>query len=224
MEIPREDSPPRADTPSVSTLDSWSTDVEKVLYDIRDNSDILSQHHKAAYIVLQTQLVYFRVPLIILSALNSVFSVGLSTYLVQQTVSTVNCLMSLICACISSVELFLQIQKKQEVELASYHGYYLLGTKISATLKLSREHREGEGLTFLNNMISEYNNLFEQSNVNDQGIDDRLVFIVNPHTTIPTRSTTSPLRLFQRSQSNGSSPRSGRRPVALIAGDPTSRI
>ena len=223
MDTPRDDSSPRVDTPSVSTLDTWSTDVEQILYDIRDNSDILSQHHKDAYIVLQTQLVYFRIPLIILSALNSVFSVGLSAYLVQQTVSTVNCLMSLICACISSLELFLQIQKKQEVELASYHGYYLLGTKISAMLKLSREHREGEGLTFLNNMISEYNNLFEQSNVNHQGIDDRLVFILNPHRSTKT-VTKSPLRIFQRSTSNLPSPRSLRRPVHLLAEDPSSRI
>jgi hypothetical protein len=71
----------------------------------------------------------------------------------------------------------LQIQKKLEVELSSYQGYYLLGTKISATLKLERTHREVEGLTFLNKMISEYNNLFEQSNVGKLNIDDKLVAI-----------------------------------------------
>jgi hypothetical protein len=173
--------PPRSPTPpsgnSDHSLDHWSSDVEHVLDNVRANSDILSTHHKQSYLKLQAQLVYFRVPLIILSALNSVFSVGLSIYIEQQTVSSVNCLISLICACISSVELFLQIQKKLEVELSSYHGYYLLGTRISATLKLERAHREVEGLTFLNNMLSEYNNLFEQSCVNKLDIDDKLVQI-----------------------------------------------
>lgn len=162
---------------SDASMDHWSSDVERVLEDIRHNADILATHHKMSYLGLQSQLVYFRVPLIIFSALNSVFSVGLNVYLKQQTVSTVNCLISLACACISSVELFLQIQKKLEVELSSYQGYYLLGTKISATLKLERTHREVEGLTFLNKMISEYNNLFEQSNVGKLNIDDKLVAI-----------------------------------------------
>lgn len=159
------------------SVEHWSSDVEHVLADVRSNAEILSEHHKEAYLHLQSLLVYFRVPLIILSAVNSVFSVGLSVYIDQESVSTINCLISLVCACISSVELFLQIQKKLEVELASYHGYYLLGTKISATLKLSRDHREIEGISFLNTVISEYNNLFEQSCVNRKSIDDQLVKI-----------------------------------------------
>jgi len=181
---------------SDATVDHWSTDIEKILYDIRFNSEVLSLHHKAAYMLLQERLGYFRIPLIVLSAVNSVFSVGLNAYLQQSTVSTINCLMSLLCACISSVELFLQIQKKMEVELASYHGYYLLGTRISATLKLNREHREIEGLTFLNQATAEYNNLFEQSNVNGHNIDDQLVSIVNPHTPLTVTPTKNPIRLF----------------------------
>ena len=132
------------DDSTATTSDPWSTDIEDILEDIRANSEVLAKHHKDAYIKLHSQLVYFRVPLIIISALNSVFSVGLSAYLVQSTVSTINCLMSLICACISSVELFLQIQKKMELELTSYHGYYLLGakmiTKVSTGLGKSNGH------------------------------------------------------------------------------------
>ena len=163
-----------------STIENWSTDIEQILEDIRHNSEVLARHHKQSYIGLQAQLIYFRVPLIILSALNSVFSVGLGVYIDQQTVSTTNCLISLVCACISSVELFLQIQKKLELELSSYHGYYLLGTKVSAELKLERAHREVDGLNFLHSTVSEYNNLFEQSCVNARDIDDQLVVILKP--------------------------------------------
>jgi len=182
---------------SDGTIDHWSTDVEKVLYDIRANSEILSKHHKAAYMLMQERLVYFRIPLIVFSAVNSVFSVGLNAYVSQQYVSTINCLVSLLCACISSVELFLQIQKKMEVELASYHGYYLLGTRISATLKLDRQHRESEGISFLNQSIADYNNLFEQSNVDIKDIDDQLVGIINPHAPVVVTKG-SPSRLFSR--------------------------
>ena len=205
INMDRDPTPPREDA-SETTVDHWSTDVEKVLYDIRANSEVLSNHHKAAYMLLQERLVYFRIPLIVLSAVNSVFSVGLNMYLIQATVSTINCLVSLLCACISSVELFLQIQKKMEVELSSYHGYYLLGTRISATLKLNREHREVEGITFLNQAIAEYNNLFAQSNVNVSAIDDQLVSIINPH--IPLKITASPMRMFGLPYRSPRSPRS----------------
>jgi len=172
--------PTKPGSTTSSTEEQWSTDIERVLQDIRTNSEILSAHHKKAYIRLQSQLVYFRVPLIIISAVNSVFSVGLANYIEQETVSTVNCLLSLSCACISSVELFLQIQKKLEVELNSYHGYYLLGTRISAMLKLDRRHRDVEGLTFLNSMVNEYNNLFEQSCVDNEDFTDVLVYFNLP--------------------------------------------
>jgi hypothetical protein len=172
------------DSNSTSSADSWSKDIEDVLEDIRANSEELSKHHKQSYIVLQAQLVYFRVPLIIISALNSVFSVGLNAYLVQTTVSTINCLMSLICACISSVELFLQIQKKLELELNSYHGYYLLGAKISSVIKLDRTHREIEGLVFLNTIVNDYSNLFENSCVSNKDITDQLLAKMEHRSTL----------------------------------------
>ena len=168
-------SPASPSAASSSSAEHWSDDIERILQNIRSNSEILAKHHKESYLKLQSQLVYFRVPLIIISAMNSVFSVGLNAYLEQQTVSTINCLMSLACACISSVELFLQIQKKLEIELNSYHGYYLLGTRVSAMLKLDRSHRELDGINFLNNVVNDYNNLFEQSNVDIQEFTDEFV-------------------------------------------------
>ena len=170
---------------TTSSAEHWSDDIERILQDVRSNSEILSVHHKKSYLQMQSQLIYFRVPLIIISALNSVFSVGLSNYIEQGTVSTINCLLSLSCACISSVELFLQIQKKLEVELNSYHGYYLLGTRISAMLKLDRGNREVEGITFLNSVVNDYNNLFEQSCVGQQDFKDDLVKFALPGSDTP---------------------------------------
>ena len=99
---------------SDQTVESWSTDIETILSNLLENVNELQREHKAKYIALQSQLIYFRVPLIILSSVNSVFSVGLSAYVEQQAVSTINCLISLTCACISSVELFLNIHKNMD--------------------------------------------------------------------------------------------------------------
>ena len=208
--LQKEEGSIESQTPSeTSTIDHWSDDVESVLHDIRSNCDIMSKHHKDSYLKLQNSLVYFRVPLIVLSALNSVFSVGLNAYLAQQTVSTVNCLISLCCACISSIELFLQIQKKLEDELSSYQGFYLLGSKISATLKLERPHRDPEGIPFLQSCISEYNNLFEQAIVNGASYEDQLVAIVNPNKPTVLKKSSNPLRLLSKLSKGSLSPSSG---------------
>jgi len=157
------------------TLDGWSKDIETILDNLLDNVNKLQEQHRQRYLQSQSLLVFFRIPLIILSSLNSVFSVGLTNYMEQNIVSTLNCLISLICACISSVELFLNINKNMEASLQSYHGYKLLGIKISSCRKLNREHREKNAIGFLNECISEYKNLLEQSTVLLTDLDDKLL-------------------------------------------------
>lgn len=157
------------------TVGSWSTDIETILTNLLENVNELQREHKTKFIMLQSQLIYFRVPLIILSSLNSVFSVGLSAYVEQQIVSTINCLISLTCACISSVELFLNIHKNMEITVSSYHGYKLLGIKISSCLKLDREHRDKNAQGFMHDCIADYRSLLEQSVVLIKDLDDRLL-------------------------------------------------
>ena len=163
------------DGDSDTTVATWSRDIETVLDQILENTNRLQEVHRANYLLLKSQLVYFRIPLIVLASLNSVFSVGLSAYMQQNLVSTINCLISLVCACISSVELFLNINKNMEVTLQSYHGYKLLGIRISSTRKLDREHRDKNAIAFMNECVSEYKKLLEQSVVIIADLDDSLL-------------------------------------------------
>ena len=76
---------------SNSTNSEWSDDIEQILENIRHNSVILSNEHKKEYLYLKGFLIYFRLPVIILSGINSVFSIGLNTYIDQTTVSLITC-------------------------------------------------------------------------------------------------------------------------------------
>jgi hypothetical protein len=163
-----------------STELSWTQDIETVLRNINDNSDRLQEQHRRLYLNYSNQLYYYRVPIIILSSINSVFSVGLVQYVPQTTTSVVNCLISLGCACISAIELFVGVNKSIESSLMTYHGYKLLSIKISTCLKLSRNNRELEGVPFLKEVISEYNKLLEQSIVITDYLDDVLTYKQNP--------------------------------------------
>ena len=154
--------------------DSWSNDMELVLDNIRKNSLLLSEHHKKAYLYYRSYLKYFRIPTIILSALNSVISIGLSAYVPQKFVSEITCVVSLVCGIITSIELYLNIQKYMESELMMSKDFYILSTDIFKALALDRKNRGMDGKTFLDNNYSTYCKLIENSNVSTSEMADNL--------------------------------------------------
>lgn len=155
----------------------WSADVEELCRDIETNTSRLSDIHKMNYLMLTEQQKYFKIPIIILSACNSIFAVGLSKYVSQDITSSINCILSLICSVIASIELYIALQKRIETELTSYRAYYMLSVKINNCLKLQADHRqETNGIQFLLEVENEYRSLFNDALVHKQQIEDKLIF------------------------------------------------
>ena len=166
---------------SDETIQGWSTDIENLCLDIQTNTSRLAEIHKQNYLTLINLHRYFQIPVIVISTFNSVFAIGLTAYASQTIVSTVNCIMSMICSIIVSIELYLNIIKKTDKELTSYRAYYMLSVKIGNTLHLEREHRQvKDGISFLLEVENEYNRLFNESNVHQQSLDDNLIRINSP--------------------------------------------
>ena len=105
-------------------MSDWTSDIESVLEQIRINSILLSKEHKKRYFYLTEILRYFRLPVIIISGINSIVSVGFQPYIDQGTISMLTCLLALLCSIIGSIELYLTIQKSMENELTSSKDYY----------------------------------------------------------------------------------------------------
>jgi len=152
----------------------WSNDIESVLESIRINSVVLNNEHKKRYIYLKGFLRYFRIPIIVLSGVNSVLSVGAQPYLQQGLISVSTCLVSLIITIIGSIELYLSIQTQMENELSTSKEFYLLSIDIFKMLSLERQHRTIEGKAFLDDKFAIYEKLIEQSNVVNKKIQDKL--------------------------------------------------
>jgi len=156
----------------------WSCDIEQRLEAIQDNSAQQALISKQEYLDLMYLQKFFKIPVIVLSGINSVFAVGLNAYASQSAVSIINCLLAFVCATVGSIELYLNISKKIEVSLNSFQSFYLLSIKINNTLKLDREHRsELDGRKFLSDCLNEYEQLFSQNNVSPENIIDKLVHI-----------------------------------------------
>ena len=171
-----------------------STDIETLLDKIRRNSVELNYAHKKKYEKLKNKLVYFRLPTICLSAINSVFSVGLSAYMKQQDVSVINCLISLICGIIVSVELYLQIEKAMSIEYDVSKSYYLLSIEIQRFLLTNRQNRTIDCQPFLDKSYNQYTKLLENSRLLKHSIHDNLTNLeyedkILGITITPTQST-----------------------------------
>jgi hypothetical protein len=143
----------------------WSEDIEKILENIRLNSIILSTYHKDRYYHYKGHLKYFKLPLIVLSSITSIASVGMTPYMEQGDISLLTCLLSLVSAILASIELYLGIQKNMEQELIASRNFLLLAYSIYKVLNLQVEHRVEKGRLFLDETYNEYIKLVENANL-----------------------------------------------------------
>lgn len=143
----------------------WSEDIEKILENIRLNSIILSTYHKDRYYHYKGHLKYFKLPLIVLSSITSIASVGMTPYMKQGDISLLTCLLSLVSAILASIELYLGIQKNMEQELIASRNFLLLAYSIYKVLNLQVEHRVEKGRLFLDETYNEYIKLVENANL-----------------------------------------------------------
>lgn len=145
--------------------DAWTTDTEVILNKIRINCNTLSEYHRLRFIKLKESIKWFRIPVIIVSGINSVFSVGLNAFIDQGIVSVLNCLLSLICGIIVSIELYLQLQTQIDTEQANSKDFYLLGIQIFKILSLQPENRNVEPSSYLDEVYASYTKYVSQSNI-----------------------------------------------------------
>jgi hypothetical protein len=152
----------------------WTDDVEKFLNAIRINSLKLSEYHRRNYLNLKNKIKYFRIPTLALSSINSVFSVGLNAFVAQSTVSVLNCLISLVCGIIVSVELFLQVQSRMDQSNSLSKDFYIISTDIFKTLSLERENRRCDPFAYMEEKFADYSKFRGSSELLSVHLKDEL--------------------------------------------------
>jgi len=149
-------------------------DVDTILNKIRDNSMVLSNYHRKRYLFLKGRLKYYRIPIIVISALNSVGAVSLQNFFPQKYISLVNMFLSLTVGIIGSIEMFFNITKQMESELSESKSFYVLGCDIFKYLSLNKEKRIDDEREFLNEIYGRYIKLVESSIILKKKVVDKL--------------------------------------------------
>lgn len=167
------------------SMDNWTDDIEKLLHDIRINSAMMSNQHKIKFFYYKKVSARFRIPTIILASVASVSSVGLQSYITQQHISAITCLISLVVGVINSIELYLRLQDNLENELDKSKQYYQLSTDIFKVTTLNSENRVGDPHKILDEFYDRYIDLFSQSNLMRTTFKDKLISIPKVKTGFP---------------------------------------
>lgn len=153
---------------------SWTTDIDSILEKIRQNCVAMSKAHKNKYFYLKHVLQYFKLPIIIVSAFNSAFSVCLQPYTEQQNISIINCSLALLCSIIGSIEIYLGLSKGVEDEILISKEYYLLSINIYKILSLEVSNRPSDSRIILESFWNEYSALVDKSRLLNIKITDVL--------------------------------------------------
>ena len=144
--------------------EQWTEGIFDVLDRIRVNCYELSEIHSYKYEYYKEVAKAYRIPIIVLSGINTFAAVGLNGALDPQYVGILTSLISLACGIITAVELYLNVQKKMENELISHKDYYKLSLEIYKTIKIEADKRGVDGKTFLDDKFNVYEKLLQNSN------------------------------------------------------------
>lgn len=144
--------------------EQWTEGIFDVLDRIRVNCYELSEIHSYKYEYYKEVAKAYRIPIIVLSGINTFAAVGLDGALDPHAVGIITSLISLACGIITAVELYLNVQKKMENELISHKDYYKLSLEIYKTIKIEADKRGVDGKTFLDDKFNAYEKLLQNSN------------------------------------------------------------
>ena len=146
-------------------INDWSDDIEIYLNKIRINSIYHSETHKKRFFNLEKKIKFFKIPIIVISSINSVISIGLINYINNNLLSSITCVLSLSVSIIGSVELYLNIDKNKDLELSTSKEYYILSIDIFKNLSLYRDKREFPAKEYLLKIYNDYCSLIQKSNL-----------------------------------------------------------
>tara|TARA_B100000035_G_scaffold88957_1_gene74897 strand:- start:486 stop:1694 length:1209 start_codon:yes stop_codon:yes gene_type:complete len=146
---------------------SWTTNIERILDNLRINCAQLSNYHRYKYAHCKKQIKWFKIPVIILSGINTFISVGIKELLNQTYISIATAVVSLLCGVITSIEMFMKYQDKMETELHTYKAYYKISMDIYSMISIDKNLRSKNGQEFLKEQMEEYSKIKHNSRPED---------------------------------------------------------
>uniref|UniRef100_A0A2V0RBH3 SMODS and SLOG-associating 2TM effector domain-containing protein n=1 Tax=viral metagenome TaxID=1070528 RepID=A0A2V0RBH3_9ZZZZ len=119
--------------------------------------------YKKRYERARKQLSYYKVPIIVLSSVNSVFSVGAERYFERHVIAAVTCILALTVGVVQALQIFFQVDERRENYLTTCRDMRRLHLKIMGTLNLERPQRACSADKFMAEIQAEYLEIIDKA-------------------------------------------------------------
>jgi hypothetical protein len=117
----------------------------------------------------------FNIPILIVSAINSLTAVALNAFIAQEYVSVLNAVLSAGTGVLGSIQLYLKLNEKMTKATRASVAFKRISLKISRELALARDVRTSEGPAFVQDCFSDFNQTLESANPLDKKLEEFLV-------------------------------------------------
>lgn len=169
----------------------WTREDEEFLKKMELQCDVYYKHNVTDYKYYHQLASKFNIPILMLSALNSLCAVVLNQFIDQKYVSIVNAVVSAGTGVLGSVQLYMKITEKLSNALRSSILFKRLGMKISKELSIDAHERGTEGQIFMNECFAEFNTALEQGNPVERLRLPNYMLLKSPATEPPSPVSTS---------------------------------
>lgn len=142
----------------------WLQKENDYLQNMEKQCHILHTKYTEQHSTYQSLARSFNIPIIAISALNSLAAVVLNQFIPQDYVSIVNAILSAGTGVLGSIQLYLKINEKLNNALTSASTFEKLALKISKELSIDMKDRTSEGHNFVQECYAEFTLAVEKSN------------------------------------------------------------
>jgi hypothetical protein len=154
---------------------NWTDKEEEFLMKVSFQSNLYYQYYNKEYINYNNLSRQYNIPILIISAINSLMAISLSQFMPQNIVSIMNAILSATTGILGSIQLFLKINEKMTNCLMASVDFNHLYLKITKELSIERELRASDGKTFLNEAFNEFNQIIDKAIPLDKKVDNLII-------------------------------------------------
>lgn len=154
----------------------WTREECKFLELLEEQCNIYERYHNKNHEYYNVLSRRFNIPILLISAINSLTAVILQSFIPQEYVSIINATASAGTGVLGSIQLYLKLNEKMTVSLKSAMTFKAIAVKISKELTLDENERSQSGSSFLADRFSEFNAAIEQSGLMDKSLPNVLAY------------------------------------------------
>lgn len=148
-------------TPRVLAM-QWEA-AETVLTRIKHSCFKTHLMYRKRYLLSRSRLVYYDVPIIVLSSVNSVFIAGAKNFMPVDVVDILTCMLALTVGIIQALKTFFKVDENRENCLVTYKDLFRLFCELSIMLDQPRETRGVDPQKWMADKNSEYKEIMNKA-------------------------------------------------------------